>query len=166
MSRHVLSVLVENESGVLSRVAGLFSRRGYNIDSLSVGETEDPAFSRITIVAHGDDLIIDQIQRQLDKLIEVKKISDLPSDKSVFRELALIKVETTAEKRANVIEIADIFRANIVDVARESLTIEITGDGSKINAFLELVQPYGVKEIARTGLTALGRGDHILKELE
>ena len=166
MRQRVFSLLVENEAGVLSRIAGLFSRRGYNIDSLSVGETEDPAFSRITIVAHGDDLIIDQIQRQLDKLIEVKKISDLPSDKSVFRELALIKVETTAEKRANVIEIADIFRANIVDVARESLTIEITGDGSKINAFLELVQPYGVKEIARTGLTALGRGDHILKELE
>lgn len=165
MSRHVLSVLVENESGVLSRVAGLFSRRGYNIDSLSVGETEDPLFSRITIVVHGDDLIIEQIMRQLDKLVEVKKISDLPSDKSVFRELALVKVQTPAEKRAFVIEIAEIFRANIVDVAKESLTIELIGDGSKIKAFLELVEPYGVKEIARTGLTALGRGDHILKEL-
>ncbi len=164
MARHVLSVLVENQSGVLSRVAGLFSRRGYNIDSLSVGETENPAISRMTIVVRGDDYILEQIKKQLNKLIDVIKIIELKGDCSVLRELALIKVKTTGSNRASIIEIVDIFRARIVDVANETLTVEMTGDEGKIEAFIQLMEPYGIGEIVRTGLTALERGSKEIKD--
>ena len=157
MNRHVLSVLVENQSGVLSRVSGLFSRRGYNIDSLSVGETEDPKISRMTIVVRGDDQILEQIKKQLNKLIDVIKIVELDPDQSVFRELALIKVKTDMNTRASVIEIVSIFRANIVDVSNTSLTVEMTGDETKIEAFIKLMKPYGIAEIVRTGLAAIER---------
>ncbi len=164
MERHVLSILVENHPGVLSRISGLFSRRCYNIDSLSVGVTENPDISRITIVTRGEDMVIEQIKNQVDKLIDVKKIIELDSGTSVFRELALIKVFADAKTRSEVVSIADIFRANIIDVSSETLTAEITGDQRKITAFLELVEPYGVKEIVRTGLTGLKRGASYLKE--
>ncbi len=163
MNRHVLSVLVENQSGVLSRVSGLFSRRGYNIDSLSVGETEDPKVSRMTIVVRGDDYILEQIKKQLNKLIDVIKIVELDIHQSVFRELALIKVKTAKASRASIIEIVDIFRAKIVDVCNETLTIEMTGDEGKIEAFINLMEPYGIAEIVRTGLTALERGNKEIK---
>jgi acetolactate synthase-1/3 small subunit len=163
MNRHVLSVLVENQSGVLSRVSGLFSRRGYNIDSLSVGETEDPKVSRMTIVVSGDDYILEQIKKQLNKLIDVIKIVELDAEKSVFRELAMIKVNTTMETRASIIEIVSIFRANIVDVSNETLTVEMTGDESKIEAFINLMNNYGIAEVVRTGLTAIERGNKHIK---
>jgi len=163
MNRHVLSVLVENQSGVLSRVSGLFSRRGYNIDSLSVGETEDPKVSRMTIVVRGDDYILEQIKKQLNKLIDVIKIVELDPQQSVFRELAMIKVNTTMETRASIIEIVSIFRANIVDVSNETLTVEMTGDESKIEAFISLMNNYGIVEVVRTGLAAIERGSRHIK---
>ena len=141
MKRYILSVLVENQSGVLSRVSGLFSRRGYNIDSLSVGETEDPGISRMTIVVRGDSYILEQIKKQLNKLIDVIKVIELNKDKSVFRELMLIKVNAKENSRASIIEIVDIFRANVVDVSNETLTIEMTGDENKIEAFVSLMKP-------------------------
>ena len=162
MNRHVLSVLVENQSGVLSRVSGLFSRRGYNIDSLSVGETEDPKISRMTIVVRGDNQILEQIKKQLNKLIDVIKIVELSPEQSVFRELALIKVKTDMKTRASVIEIVSIFRANIVDVSSNSLTVEMTGDETKIEAFISLMDAYGISEIVRTGLTATERGSKVI----
>jgi acetolactate synthase-1/3 small subunit len=164
MIRHVLSVLVSNESGVLSRVAGLFSRRGFNIDSLSVGETEVPSISRMTIVAQGNEQVLDQIEKQLNKLHDVLHIKIMPNDDSVYRELLLIKVASSKETRASIIEIADVFRAKIVDVASESLMIEITGDQSKINAFINLLDIYGIKEFTRTGLSALERGNEVIKD--
>lgn len=165
-NRHVISVLVENQAGVLSRVSGLFSRRGYNIDSLSVGETADPKFSRITLVARGDEHILEQIEKQLNKLIDVIKVETLDPDSSVFRELALIKINAQTGARASITEIVDIFQAKIVDVSSSSLTVEITGDESKINAFIDLMRPYGIKELVRSGLTALARGPHALNENE
>ena len=164
MVRHVLSILVENHSGVLSRVTGLFSRRCYNIDSLSVGETEDGAYSRITVVLHGDTYIIDQIQKQLAKLVEVVSVKVLLPAASVYRELALIKVAALPAVRAEVVGIVDIFRANIIDVSPETITVEMTGDQTKIAAFSALMEPYGIKEIARTGLTALQRGASNIRE--
>lgn len=166
MNRHVLSVLVEDQSGVLSRVAGLFSRRGYNIDSLSVGKTEEPGISRMTIVVWGDDQILEQIKKQLNKLINVIKVVELAPEHSVFRELALIKVKTDLTTRASVIEVVSIFRANIVDVSPDSLTVEMTGDESKIEAFINLMNSYGLIEIVRTGLTAIQRGHQALYEQE
>ncbi len=164
MNRHILSVLVENQSGVLSRVSGLFSRRGYNIDSLTVGETEDPKTSRMTIVVRGDDYILEQIKKQLNKLIDVIKIIELKPNQAVYRELALIKVDAPPESRSAVISTIDIFRAKVVDVGKESLTAEITGDQSKVDAFIELMSPFGIREIVRTGLTALERGSREIKE--
>ena len=166
MNRHILSVLVENQSGVLSRVSGLFSRRGYNIDSLSVGETEDSGVSRMTLVVRGDGQILEQIRKQLKKLIDVIKVVELDPSRSVFRELALIKVKTDMTARASVIQLVDIFRANIVDVAADSLTVEMTGDEAKIQAFIALMNSYGIAEIARTGLTALQRGNKAIKNLK
>jgi acetolactate synthase-1/3 small subunit len=164
MNKHVLSVLVENHSGVLSRVSGLFSRRGYNIDSLSVGETEDPKISRMTIVVRGDDYILEQIKKQLNKLIDVIKVIELDKERSVFRELAMIKVSAESSSRAAIIELVDIFRAKIVDVANQTLTVEMTGDEAKIEAFINLMAPYGIREIVRTGLTALERGSRNIKD--
>ena len=164
MKKHVLSVLVENHSGVLSRVSGLFSRRGYNIDSLSVGETEDPKISRMTIVADADEYTLEQIKKQLNKLIDVIKITELKEEHAVYRELALIKIAATKENRAEIIEIANIFRAHIVDVANESVIIEATGDQGKISALSNMLMPYGIKEVVRTGLTALQRGEKEIKQ--
>lgn len=163
MKKHVLSVLVENHSGVLSRVSGLFSRRGYNIDSLSVGETEDPKISRMTIVTSADEYTLEQIKKQLNKLIDVIKVIELKEDCSVSRELALIKISATKENRAEIIEIANIFRAHIVDVSNQSVVVEATGDQGKIAALNNMLAPYGIKEVVRTGLTALERGEKELK---
>lgn len=163
MKKHVLSVLVENHSGVLSRVSGLFSRRGYNIDSLSVGETEDPKISRMTIVADADEYTLEQIKKQLNKLVDVIKIIELKEEHAIYRELALIKIAATKENRAEIIEIANIFRAHIVDVANESIVIEATGDQGKISALGNMLTPYGIKEVIRTGITALERGEKELK---
>ncbi len=156
--RHTLAVLVENKFGVLSRVAGLFSRRGYNIDSLAVGITEDPNISRMTIVVHGDDHVLEQVIKQLNKLIDVIRVIDLGAEESVERELALIKVNTDKENRAEIIQIVDIFRARIIDVAARTLTIEVTGTEGKIEAMENLLKPFGIKELVRTGKIALNRG--------
>ena len=158
MERHIISILVENQSGVLSRISGLFSRRGYNIDSLSVGETEDSRFSRITVASSGDADVIDQIIKQLDKLVESISVVELISGESVYRELALIKITAETDKRAEIMGIVDIFRANIIDVSPSAVIVEMTGETSKIDAFLEIAKPYGILEIARTGLTGLSRG--------
>ena len=163
MNRHVISILVENQSGVLSRVSGLFSRRGYNIDSLSVGVTEDHRYSRITVVAFGDDNIIYQIHKQLEKLLVVLEVTELAPENSVFRELALIKVSAGAKTRSEIFSIAEIFRANVIDVSQNTMTVEMTGDQSKIEAFTQLLIPYGIMEIVRTGLTGIQRGPDTLK---
>jgi acetolactate synthase I/III small subunit len=156
--KHTLAVLVENKSGVLSRVASLFSRRGYNIDSLAVGVTEDPEISRMTIVVQGDDQVLEQVTKQLNKLIDVIKVSDIGADDAVERELALIKVSADVTSRAEIIQIVNIFRARIVDVAPKSITVEVTGDESKINAIEKLLRQFGIKEMVRTGKIALVRG--------
>lgn len=156
--KHTLSVLVENKPGVLARVSGLFSRRGFNIDSLAVAETEDPAFSRMTIVVDIETRFLEKVTKQLHKLINVVKISDLSPEEATERELALLKVNAGSAVRAEVIEIVDIFRAKIIDVGRESLTIEVTGAQDKIEAIKDLLRPYGIKELARTGKIALARG--------
>lgn len=159
MRRMVLSILVDNTAGVLSRVAGLFSRRGYNIDSLTVGETENPKFSRMTVAVHGDDQILEQIEKQLSKLEEVRDIKELKDNESVCRELVLIKVVADQSQRQAIIAVADIFRAKIVDVAIESLMIELTGNQTKIDAFIKLLEGFQIKELVRTGLTGLARGE-------
>lgn len=159
MNRHVLSLLVKNSSGVLSRVVGLFSRRGYNIDSLSVGKTENPDISRMTICLNGDDDILEQCEKQITKLQEVISVENLKSEQSVYRELVLIKVNATDENRGKINEIVKIFRSKIIDVSKDTLTIELTGDESKIEALMKLLSEYGIEELVRTGLTALERGD-------
>ena len=156
--RHTLAVLVENKSGVLARVAGLFSRRGYNIDSLAVGVTEDPTVSRMTIVVRGDDHVVEQVTKQLNKLIDVIRVTDIGAEESVERELSLIKVAADANNRSEIIQIVDIFRARIIDVAAKSLTIEVTGDEGKIMGIEQLLRPFGIKEMVRTGKIALTRG--------
>lgn len=159
IKKYVLSVLVENHSGVLSKVAGLFSRRGYNIHSLTVGITEDPKISRMTIVSLGDDYMFEQINKQLNKLIEVIKVVDLSnSSRTVYRELSLVKVYADSNNKLLIMQIANTFRGNIVDMNEKSITIEITGNEEKVSAFIELMKPYGIKESIRTGLTALQRG--------
>lgn len=165
MYKRVLSLLVDNTSGVLSRVAGLFSRRGYNIDSLSVGETADPRYSRMTIVVRGDELTLDQITKQLAKLIDVADIKILEDGTSVSRELVLVKVRVDAHQRQDVISIANIFRGNIIDVGSESLIVELTGHQSKLDAFLNLLEGYEILELARTGITGLSRGSHDVRYL-
>ncbi|TAH67601.1 MAG: acetolactate synthase small subunit [Anaerolineaceae bacterium] len=158
MKRMVLSILVDNTAGVLSRVAGLFSRRGYNIDSLTVGETQNPAISRMTVMVHGDDQILEQIRKQLQKLEDVIEIKELMSGESVTRELILVQVSADGEDRQAIIATADIFRAKIVDVALDSLMIELTGNQNKIDAFIKLLEPFTIKELVRTGITGLIRG--------
>ncbi|AFC98983.1 acetolactate synthase, small subunit [Methanocella conradii HZ254] len=155
---HTLSVLVANKPGVLTHVSGLFSRRGYNIDSLTVGVTENPEISRMTIVVHGDEHVIEQVTKQLNKLIDIIKVVDLSPQESVDRELALIKVSASPESRGEIIQIVNIFRAKIVDVSAKSLIIEVTGSTDKINALEELMRPFGIKEMVRTGKVALVRG--------
>ena len=159
MNKKVLSVLVDNTSGVLNRVAGLFSRRGYNIDSLTVGETENPKYSRMTIVVTGDDDILEQIVKQITKLEDVRRVDVLEPSDSVTRELILVKIKAEPAQRQKVISITEIFRANIVDVAKDSLMIEITGSQSKLKAFLSLVEDYEILELVRTGITGLARGE-------
>ncbi len=158
MRKHVISVLVENKFGVLARISGLFSARGYNIDSLCVAETLDPTLSKMTIVTQGDDQIIEQINKQLNKLVDIVKVVEFTGTDHVDRELLLIKVAATDSNRSAIIEITDIFRAKVVDVAPKSLTLEITGTTDKVNAFLELLRPYGIREVARTGRIAMSRG--------
>lgn len=160
--RHTLSVLVENHPGVLMRVAGLFGRRGYNIESLSVGVTENPAFSRITVVASGDTHVLQQVTRQLEKLVNVVSICDLTQGDSIDRELALIKVNADAARRAEIVQMVDVFRAKIVDMSKSSMVIEITGDEEKIDALLSLLNEFGILEVVRTGKIALARGTRSL----
>lgn len=159
MSKKVFSLLVDNQAGVLSRVSGLFSRRGYNIDSLTVGETENPAYSRMTIVTSGEPEILEQIEKQLLKLIDVVEIKVLPAGASVCKELIFVKVAAAPETRQQVIAIAEIFKAKIVNVSVDSLMMELTGDDSKVRAFIDLLTPYGIVELARTGIAGLARGD-------
>lgn len=163
MEKHILSVLVENHAGVLSKVTGLFSRRGFNIDSLAVGITRDPTISRITIEVNGDENTIEQISKQLNKLIDVIKIKTLKKNDVVKRELVLVKIRTSSKNRAEVVQIMDIFRANIVDLSQTTVTAQITGDDSKLNAFLEMLEPFGIEEMSRTGMIALERGTSVLK---
>lgn len=155
---HTISVLVENKPGVLTRVAGLFARRGFNIESLAVGVTEDPNLSRMTIVVSAEDTRLEQVTKQLHKLVNVIKIQDLQPGEMVDRELVLYKVNAPAEKRHEIIEIANVFRAKIVDVGKNTLTIEATGSGDKLPAMEDLLRAYGIKELARTGKIALSRG--------
>ena len=155
--RHTISVLVENKFGVLTRIAGLFSGRGYNIDTLNVAPTQDPSTSQMTIVTRGDDATLEQIVKQLNKLVDVLKVQDFREGEYVDRELVLIRVNVNPETRAEVMQITDIFRAKIVDVQSKTLTIEVTGDESKIEKFLELMTTFGIVELTRTGKIALPR---------
>ena len=158
MKRRVLSLLVDNTSGVLSRVAGLFSRRGYNIDSLTVGVTADSRYSRMTVVVYGDDKVLDQIVKQVRKLVDVVDVKTLNDGESVNRELIMVKVRAEANDRQGISAICDIFRAKVIDVAKDSMIIELTGEQGKLSAFLELMSDYEILELARTGITGLSRG--------
>lgn len=156
--KHTIAVLVENRFGVLSRVAGLFSARGYNIESLSVGETLDPSVSRMTLVVHGDEFVIEQVMKQLHKLVDVIKVTDLTDETHVERELVLIRVNAEAQHRAEILRTADIFRAKVVDVTPQSFVLEATGEAGKLEALVELLRPMGIQEIVRTGKVAIARG--------
>src|SRR4030042_5712347 len=158
MTKHTLVALVEDKPGVLNQMASLFRRRGFNIERIAVGHSEVPHISRVTIVVNGAAATVEQVRKQLDKLIDVVKVFDITEDDIVARELALIKVKTTSSTRSEIIEIADIFRASIVDVAADSVMIEITGDEDKIDSMLNLIRGFGIREIARTGRIAMGRG--------
>ncbi|GHH70617.1 acetolactate synthase small subunit [Streptosporangium violaceochromogenes] len=158
MSRHTLSVLVENKPGVLARVASLFSRRGFNIDSLAVGPTEHGDISRMTIVVNVEDLPLEQVTKQLNKLVNVLKIVELDPAQAVQRELTLIKVRADAESRSGVLELVNLFRARCVDVASDAVTIEVTGTPDKLQAFIKLLEPFGIKELVQSGMVAIGRG--------
>ncbi|GMO55781.1 MAG: acetolactate synthase small subunit [Termitinemataceae bacterium] len=158
MKTHVLSVLVENRSGTLSRVSGLFSRRGFNIDSLTVGVTEDPAISRMTIAVSGDDKVLEQIVKQLSKLVDVIAIQNLEGTPFVKREITLVKVKADESTRASIAQVASIFRGRVIDISPNTITIEATGSVDKIEGMLQVLRPYGILEIARTGLVALQRG--------
>ena len=159
--KHILSVLVENKSGVLSRVTGMISRRGFNIESLTVAPTEDSTMSRLTAIVNADEVGYEQITKQLHKLVSVYKITDLTDEGAIERELVLFKVNAAPERRSEIIEIANIFRANIVDVGKTSLTIEITGSEDKLKGIEDLLRAYGIKEIIRTGLIAMSRGSKV-----
>ena len=158
MQKKVFQIIVDNTAGVLSRISGLFSRRGYNIESISAGVTADPRYTRITITTSGDDNILDQIEKQVAKLVDVRDIKVLEPDSSVYRELVLIKIRVDKNERPNVISIIDGFRAKIIDFAQESLIIELTGNSGKVDAFLNMLDGYEILELARTGITGLGRG--------
>ena len=158
MKTKIFSLLVDNTSGVLSRVSGMFSRRGYNIDSLSVGVTQDPKYSRMTVAVRGDDKILSQIKSQLNKLEDVVEVIELKDGESVVRELVLVKVKVDIKERQEIISMANVFRANIVDVSPDSLMIELTGNNGKIQAFINLLDGFGIEQIVRTGITGLTRG--------
>ncbi len=159
VNKKVFQLLVDNTSGVLSRISGLFSRRGYNIESITAGVTADPRYTRITIVASGDDEILDQIEKQVEKLVDVRNIKVLAPGESVYRELCLIKISVSEQTRDSVINIANVFRASIIDVGNQSMIIELTGNQSKIEAFIKLLEGYEILELARTGITGLTRGN-------
>ena len=156
---HTLAVLVENHPGVLTRVAGLFARRAYNIDSLSVCQTDDPELSRMTIVVNGDDQVIEQVRNQLNKLVIVHSVTDLTAESVVDRELALIRIQVSSETRSEVLQTVDIFRGRVVDMGRTNLTVELTGDVGKINAFVNAIRPFGLLELVRTGKIAILRSE-------
>jgi len=162
--KHVVSALVENQSGVLAHVAGMFAARGFNIDSLVVGRTEDPKLSRMTIVVVGDDRVLEQVRKQLGKIVSVVKIRDFTNVDYVERDLLLVRVHATAEKRPAVVDLVQLFRGRVVDVSRDSVVIELSGPEGKLEAFIDLVRPYGIRELARTGVIAMQRGQQ--KRLE
>ena len=157
-TKHTLIALVEDKPGVLNRMASLFRRRGFNIESIAVGHSELPHLSRMTIVVDGAAVMVEQVRKQLDKIVDVVKVTDITGDNIIARELALIKVKATSSTRSEIIQIVDIFRANIVDVASDSVTIEVTGDEEKINSLFDLLRGFGIKEITRTGRIAMARG--------
>jgi acetolactate synthase-1/3 small subunit len=159
MPKHIIVALVEDRPGVLNHMASLFRRRGFNIESIAVGHSESPHLSRMTLVVNGANTMVEQVRKQLDKLIDVVKVSDITGDKTIIRELALIKVKATSVTRSEILQIVDIFRANIVDVAADSVTIEVTGDDAKIDSLLDLLRGFGLRELARTGRIALTRGE-------
>ena len=163
MEKHVLSALVKNSSGVLSRVSGLFSRRGYNIDSFTAGVTEDPSYSRMTITLTTDDDGLEQVKRQFEKLEDVIRVVSFKANECVYRELVLIKVRANAQNRAAINEIVSIFRSKIIDLSTETLTIELTGDGNKVSALIKLMEEYEIEELVRTGVTALQRGENTIR---
>ncbi|HEY7722624.1 MAG TPA: acetolactate synthase small subunit [Pedococcus sp.] len=164
MSKHTLSVLVENKPGVLARIAALFSRRGFNIDSLAVGPTEHPEISRMTVVVDVEALPLEQVTKQLNKLVEVLKVVELDSSASVQREILLVKVRTDQQSRSHVLETVQLFRAKVVDVASDALTIEVTGNRDKLAAFLEVLEPFGIKELVQSGMVAIGRGSRSITD--
>ena len=164
MSKHTLSVLVENKPGVLARIAALFSRRGFNIDSLAVGPTEHSEISRMTVVVDVDALPLEQVTKQLNKLNEVLKVVELDPVASVQREIQLVKVRTDLQNRSHVLETVQLFRAKVVDVASDALTIEVTGNRDKLNAFLEVLEPFGIKELVQSGMVAIGRGSRSITD--
>jgi acetolactate synthase-1/3 small subunit len=157
--RHIISAIVENRPGVLAHIAGLFAGRGFNIDSLAVGETEDPNRSRMTVVVMGDDAVLEQVRKQLGKIIDVIKVSDYSGVDYVERDLALVKVAVKPEKRGEVFEIAEVFRGKVVDIGAKHLTLEISGPEKKVEAFIDLMKPYGIREVVRTGRIAIARGE-------
>jgi len=156
--RHVISALVENQPGVLAHVAGMFAARGFNIDSLVVGRTEDPLLSRMTIVVVGDDRVLEQVRKQLGKVVPVVKVRDFQNVDYVERDLMLIRIHTSAERRPEVVELVNLFRGRVVDVARGSILVELSGTEDKLEAFMDLVRPYGIRDLARTGVIAMARG--------
>ena len=166
MKTHVLSVLVENRAGTLSRVSGLFSRRGFNIDSLTVGETEDRDVSRMTIAVSGDDAILEQIVKQLGKLVDVISIRKLDEASCIKREIMLVKVTSNEQNRSAIVEVAAIFRSRVIDISTSTITVEATGSSDKLDGLLQLLRPYGIMELARTGLVALERGPVVLSKDE
>ena len=155
--KNTISIIVRNQFGVLARVAGLFSGRGYNIDSLCVAETHDPDYSQMTIVARGDDDILEQVNKQLNKLVDVVKVTDFREKECVIREMALIKVNTSSQTRSEIIQIVNVFRAKTIDISQKTMTVEVTGPESKIVAIIEMLTPFGIKEISRTGRVAMAR---------
>ncbi len=159
MPKHTIIALVEDKPGVLNHMASLFRRRGFNIESIAVGRSEVPHLSRMTLVVNGGNTMVEQVRKQLDKVVDVVKVSDITSDKVITRELALIKVKATSSTRSEVMQIVDIFRANIVDVAADSVTVEVTGDENKIDSLLNLLRGFGIRELTRTGRIALTRGE-------
>ena len=161
--KHTIAVIVENKSGVLTRIAGLFSRRSFNIDSLSVGATDNPDYSRMTITVHGDRDVLEQVIKQLSKLINVIRVSELDPSESIERELAIIKVSADKESRSEIMQIVNIFRAKIIDVSHRSMIIEVTGDEEKIDAIVQLLRQFGIKEMARTGKVSMVRGARVIK---
>jgi acetolactate synthase-1/3 small subunit len=167
ISTHIITALVSNKPGVLNRVAGLFSKRGYNIESLSVCTTEDDNLSRMTIVVNGDEYVLEQITKQLDKLIDVKKVSQISDDGgAILRELLLIKISVKPSQRPEIESVVNIYKAKTVDLSPASMVLELTGESSKLDAFINVVKDYGIIELARTGLTALQRGDACIKDLD